>query len=113
MAATSGGFTLHTGHGWHYRTPVWGVACEGLFERLKVEFFHGGGWRGWTAEIFIAELSAYIRWYLEGHLKAFREGGRCTIRSGAAGLGPGRPPRPVQEIVRIPRSSANPLGTMQ
>ena len=32
-------------------------------------------WAGVTAEEFIAELSAYVRWYREGRLKAFREGG--------------------------------------
>ena len=42
------------------------------------------------AEAFIAELSAYIRWYREGRLKAFREGGRTvydTIRGRRRRLG--------------------------
>ena len=111
VAATGGGFTLHSDRGWHYRTPDWvagcaaagvtrsmsrrghspdNAACEGFFGRLKVEFFFGRDWRGWTAEAFIAELSAYIRWYREGRLKAFREGGRTvydTIRGRRRRLG--------------------------
>lgn len=96
VAATGGGFTLHSDRGWHYRTPDWVAACaaagvtrsmsrkghppdnaamEGFFGRLKVEFFRGRDWRGWTAEAFIAELSGYIRWYREGRLKAFDGGG--------------------------------------
>ncbi|MCF2620677.1 IS3 family transposase [Collinsella tanakaei] len=111
VAATGGGFTLHSDRGWHCRTPDWvagcaaagvtrsmsrrghspdNAACEGFFGRLKVEFFFGRDWRGWTAEAFIAELSAYIRWYREGRLKAFREGGRTvydTIRGRRRRLG--------------------------
>src|SRR5699024_11682214 len=83
--------------GWHYRTPDWvracgeagversmsrkghspdNAACEGFFGRLKVEFFHGRDWRGVSAERFAAELAEWIRWYREGRLKAFDEGGR-------------------------------------
>ena len=111
VAAAGGGFTLHSDRGWHYRTPDWvaacgaagvtrsmsrkghspdNAACEGFFGRLKVEFFHGRDWSGWTAERFIAELSSYIRWYREGRLKAFREGGRTvydTIRGRRERLG--------------------------
>ena len=111
VAATGGGFTLHSDRGWHYRTPDWvaacgaagvtrsmsrrghspdNAACEGFFGRLKVEFYHGRDWRGWTAEEFVAELSAYIRWYREGRLKAFREAGRTvydTIRGRRERLG--------------------------
>ena len=99
VAATGGGFTLHSDRGRHYRTPDWvaacraadvtrsmsrkghspdNAACEGFFGRLKVEFFHGRDWRGFTAEAFAEELSAYIRWYREGRLKAFDEGGRTV-----------------------------------
>ena len=112
VSATGGGLTLHTDRGWHYRTPDWvaacaaagvtrsmsrkghspdNAACEGFFGRLKVEFFRGRDWSGWTAGAFIAELSAYIGWYREGRLKAFREGGRTvydTIRGRRARLGP-------------------------
>ena len=66
------------------------AACEGFFGRLKVEFFYGRDWSGWTAERFIEELSAYIRWYREERLKAFDEGGRAvydTIRGSRMRLG--------------------------
>ena len=97
VAAAGGGFTLHSDRGWHYRTPDWSApagrpgwrgrcrargtrrttpACEGFFGRLKVEFFHGRDWRGVSAERFAAELAEWIRWYREGRLKAFDEGGR-------------------------------------
>ena len=97
VAAAGGGFTLHSDRGWHYRTPDWvracgeagversmsrkghspdNAACEGFFGRLKVEFFHGRDWRGVSAERFAAELAEWIRWYREGRLKAFDEGGR-------------------------------------
>ena len=111
VEATGGGFLLHSDRGWHYRTPGWvaaceeagvtrsmsrrghspdNAACEGFFGRLKVEFFHGRDWAGVTAEEFIAEPSAYVRWYREGRLKAFREGGRRvydTIRGRRERLG--------------------------
>ena len=111
VAATGGGFTLHSDRGWHYRTPDWVAACEaagvtrsmsrrghspdnaaaeGFFGRLKVEFFHGRDWSGVTAEEFIGELSGYIRWYREGRLKAFGEGGGTvydTIRGRRERLG--------------------------
>ena len=97
VAAAGGGFTLHSDRGWHYRTPDWvracgeagversmsrkghspdNAACEGFFGRLKVEFFHGRDWRGVSAARFAAELAEWIRWYREGRLKAFDEGGR-------------------------------------
>ena len=97
VAAAGGGFTLHSDRGWHYRTPDWAracgeagversmsrkghspdnAACEGFFGRLKVEFFHGRDWRGVSAERFAAEFAEWIRWYREGRLKAFDEGGR-------------------------------------
>lgn len=95
VAATGGGFLLHSDRGWHYRTPDWvracreagversmsrkghspdNAACEGFFGRLKVEFFHGRDWRGVSAERFAAELSEWIRWYREGRLKLFDDG---------------------------------------
>ena len=88
---------LHSDRGGHYRRPGWiqrmetsglqrsmpakgcspdNAACEGFFGRLKVEFFHGRDWRGVSAERFAAELAEWIRWYREGRLKAFDEGGR-------------------------------------
>lgn len=110
-AAVGGGFLLHSDRGWHYRTPDWVAECgrlgvtrslsrrghspdnaamEGFFGRLKVEFFRGRDWGGWTAEAFIGELSGYIRWYREGRLKAFAEGGGTvydTIAGRRARLG--------------------------
>ena len=95
VAATGGGFVLHSDRGWHYRTPDWvracaaagiersmsrkghspdNAACEGFFGRLKAEFFHGRDWRGVTAERFAAELSEWIRWYRKGRLKLFDDG---------------------------------------
>ena len=111
VAATGGGFTLHSDRGWHYRTPDWvaaceeagitrsmsrkghspdNAACEGFFGRLKVELFFGRDWGGWTAEGFIGELGRYVRWYREERLKAFDEGGRTvydTIMGRRARLG--------------------------
>ena len=63
------------------------AACEGFFGRLKVEFFYGRDWSGWTAERFIEELSAYIRWYREERLKAFDEGGRAVCFQGNCRMG--------------------------
>ena len=111
VAATGGGFTLHSDRGWHYRTPDWvalcaaagvtrsmsrkghspdNAACEGFFGRLKVEFYRGRDWSGVTAEEFMEALSAHIAWYREGRLKAFDEGGRRvydTIRGRRERLG--------------------------
>lgn len=66
------------------------AACEGFFGRLRVEFFHDRVWRGWIAESFIEELSGCVRWYREGRLKAFDEGGATaydTIRGRRGRLG--------------------------
>lgn len=54
------------------------AACEGFFGTLKAEFYHGRDWSGWTAEGFMEELRSYLRWYREGRLKRFREGGRTV-----------------------------------
>lgn len=99
VAATGGGFTLHSDRGWHYRTPDWVAACaaagvtrsmsrrghspdnaamEGFFGRLKVEFFHGRDWPGVSPGEFAAALEEHVRWHREGRLKAFREGGRTV-----------------------------------
>lgn len=99
VAATGGGFTLHSDRGWHYRTPDWVAACgaagvtrsmsrkghspdnaamEGFFGRLKVEPFQGRDWSGWGVGEFSEALRDYVRWYREGRLKAFSEGGRTV-----------------------------------
>ena len=47
-------------------------------------------WSGWTAEEFVGALGGYVRWYREGRLKAFREGGLTvydTIRGRRERLG--------------------------
>ena len=88
---------VHTDRGCHYRWPGWkriceengiarsmsrkgrspdNAACEGFFGRLKNEFFYGRDWGGVSAEEFIARLDAWMRFYSEGRLKAFREDGR-------------------------------------
>jgi len=87
----------HTDRGCHYRWPGWkaicerhgitrsmsrkghspdNAACEGFFGRLKNEFFHGRDWKGVSAEEFMERLDAWMRFYSEGRLKAFREDGR-------------------------------------
>lgn len=110
-AAVGGGFLLHSDRGWHYRTPDWVAECgrlgvarslsrrgrspdnaamEGFFGTLKVEFFRGRDWSGWTAERLIEALGDYIRWYRGRRLKAFREGGGSvydTIRGRRERLG--------------------------
>lgn len=58
--------------------------------KLLDETHHDRDWRGWTAESFIEELSGYVRWYREGRLKAFDEGGATaydTIRGRRGRLG--------------------------
>lgn len=89
----------HTDGGCHYRWPEWkatcaefgirrsmsrkgcspdNAACEGFFGRLKNEFFYGRDWSGVTAEQFMWRLNAWMRFYREGRLKAFREDGRVV-----------------------------------
>lgn len=66
------------------------AACEAFFERLKVKLFYCRDWFGWSAEAFIGALSDYIRWYGDGRLKAFDEGGSTMCDTiGAAGSGSG------------------------
>lgn len=111
-ASVPRGCVIHSDRGWHYRTPDWvgwcdehgvarsmsrkghspdNAAAEGFFGRLKVEFFRGRDWSGWTAEEFAEALSGYVRWYNGGRLKAFDEGGRVVYdtiagRRGRLGL---------------------------
>lgn len=86
----------HSDRGCHYRWPGWKAACaehgitrsmsrkghspdnaaaEGFFGRLKNEFFHGRDWRGVTAEGFMELLDDWLRFYSEGRLKLFDDGG--------------------------------------
>ena len=51
------------------------AAAEGFFGRLKNEFFYGRDWRGVTAEEFMGLLDAWMRFYREGRLRLFDDGG--------------------------------------
>ncbi len=80
----------HSDHGCHYRWPGWVERCEryritrsmskkgcspdnsameGFFGRLKVEFFYGRDWSGWSIDGFMDALDAYIHWYNEERIK--------------------------------------------
>ena len=93
---------VHTDGGGVYRTARWKSACaaagaarsmsrkgacpdnaraEGFFGTLKEEFFHGREWAGVGVRAFEAEPGAYLRWYVHGRLKAFREGGRTVYET--------------------------------
>ena len=48
---------------------MFGEACEGLFGRLKNEFFYYRDWEGVTLDEFMAELDAYLRYYNERRTK--------------------------------------------
>lgn len=77
---------IHTDRGCHYRWPGWiermeingyirsmsqkgcspdNAACEGLFGRIKNEFFYNQDWTGVTVEEFSRELDLYLHWYNE------------------------------------------------
>ena len=49
-------------------------ALEGFFGRLKIEFFHGRGWSGVSAEELARRLDRWMRWYRSG-----RQCGRSAI----------------------------------
>ena len=80
----------HSDRGSHYRWPGWIERCEhygitrsmsakgcspdnsameGFFGRLKVEFFYGRDWKGWSIEQFVEALDDYIKWYNEERIK--------------------------------------------
>ena len=44
-------------------------ACEGLFGRIKNEFFYGRDWMGISLENFMKELDEYLHWYNEDRIK--------------------------------------------
>ena len=52
--------------------------AEGLFGALKREFLHPRDWGGVGAAEFARELDGYLRWFVDGRLRAFREGGRTV-----------------------------------
>ncbi len=82
--------TCHSDRGAHYRWPGWlsiceraGItrsmskkgcspdnsACEGLFGRLKNEFFYLRNWQGVTMGGFMAMLNDYLEFYNDGRIK--------------------------------------------
>ena len=81
---------IHTDRGSHYRWPGWiermkdnnftrsmskkgcspdNAACEGLFGRIKNEFFYCQDWMGVSLNEFMKELDEYLRWYNEERIK--------------------------------------------
>ena len=44
-------------------------AMEGFFGRLKVEFFYGRDWSGWSIHGFMDAPDEYIHWYNEERIK--------------------------------------------
>jgi transposase InsO family protein/transposase-like protein len=81
---------VHSDQGCHYRWPGWiermevsglsrsmskkgcspdNSACEGLFGRIKNEFFYGRDWRGVSTVEFINRLDKYLHWYNEKRIK--------------------------------------------
>lgn len=91
------GLICHTDGGGCYRSDSWKRICaeagivrsmsrkakspdnaraEGFFGTLKEEFYNGRDWSRYSIEEFECELNAYIEWYKDGRLKAFREDGR-------------------------------------
>lgn len=77
---------IHSDRGAHYRWPEWvrlceennlersmskkgcspdNAAMEGFFGLLKKEFFYGRDWKSVGAELFIAKLDEWIRYYNE------------------------------------------------
>ena len=81
---------IHTDRGCHYRWPGWiermeingyirsmsqkgcspdNAACEGLFGRIKNEFFYNQDWTGVTVEEFSRELDQYLHWYNQKRIK--------------------------------------------
>ena len=81
---------IHTDRGSHYRWPGWiermkdnnftrsmskkgcspdNAACEGLFGRIKNEFFYCQDWMGVSLNEFMKELDEYLHWYNEERIK--------------------------------------------
>ena len=65
-------------------------AMEGLFGRLKVEFFYGRDWSGWPIHGFMDALDEYIHWHNEEGIK-LSLGGMSPMRyRRSLGLGEGK-----------------------
>lgn len=54
-------------------------AMEGFFGRLKVEFFYGYDWSGWSIDEFMDALDDCIRWYNVERIK-MSLGGMSPVR---------------------------------
>ena len=52
------------------------AACEEVLQQAQGRFFHGRDWRGSLRRAVRRRARQWIRWYREGRLKAFDEGGR-------------------------------------
>ena len=59
-------FTSANGYSRHITLPS---TLEGLFGRLKNEFFYFQDWSGVSMEEFICRLDAYLRYYNESRIK--------------------------------------------
>ena len=102
LAAAPGGgagCVVHTDGGAAYRSRSWKRICaehgavrsmsrksncgdnaraEGFFGALKEEFYNGRDWSRTGFDEFERRLDAYMRWYCDGRLKAFDEGGKTV-----------------------------------
>lgn len=91
--------TAHSDGGCQYRARSWKRICgengvvrsmsrkgccpdnaraEGFFGILKEEFYNGRDWSAVPPGKFAEMLDDFLRWYRDGRLKAFREGGRLV-----------------------------------
>lgn len=96
---------VHTDGGACYRSGAWRGLCdaagatrsmsrkgtcpdnaraEGFFGTLKQEFLYSREWAGVTRDEFCAQLDDYMRWYVRGRPKGFRQGGRTRYEAPAA-----------------------------
>lgn len=58
--------------------------AEGFFGTIKQEFPYSREWAGVTRDGFCAQLDDYMRWYVRGRPKGFRQGGRTRYEAPAA-----------------------------
>lgn len=58
--------------------------AEGFFGTIKQEFPYSREWAGVTRDEFCAQLDDYMRWYVRGRPKGFRQGGRTRYEAPAA-----------------------------
>ena len=65
-------------------------AMEGFFERLKVEFFYGRDWSGWSIHGFMDALDEYIHWYNEEGIKLLLGGMGPMRYRRSLGIGEGK-----------------------